>query len=243
MNYDRPGYLLYQTVHGKPLTVAYISRDDPRTLTERVPILQQLRHLGPDIIQVDEANLGPLGFTVLADLDVGWVVLDRYKMPGGLERAYTDALAEAIFAAETPYFEDERVTAFVVHPPETPIPYVSLGPLNWGPLSDEEGAQFRGLLDGPARLDLHHVPPGSILRITYRSPVGAAVSVHAGADMAETTPLISLPSAPGGNTLAVTIPEAVDSLFFIQEKRVDAVELDAVQLDAVQIESLQLVTP
>lgn len=29
MNYDRPGYLLYQTVHQRPLTVAYISRDDP----------------------------------------------------------------------------------------------------------------------------------------------------------------------------------------------------------------------
>ncbi len=49
MNYDRPGYLLYQTVHHKPLTVAYISRDDPRTLTTRVPVLQQFRHLGPDI--------------------------------------------------------------------------------------------------------------------------------------------------------------------------------------------------
>ena len=35
MNWDRPGYLLYQTVHQKPLTVAYISREDPRTLTER----------------------------------------------------------------------------------------------------------------------------------------------------------------------------------------------------------------
>ena len=45
MNYDRPGYLLYQTVHGKPLTVAYISRNDPRTLTERVPVLQHFRHL------------------------------------------------------------------------------------------------------------------------------------------------------------------------------------------------------
>ncbi len=29
MNYDRPGYLLYQTVHQHPLTVAYISRDRP----------------------------------------------------------------------------------------------------------------------------------------------------------------------------------------------------------------------
>ncbi len=30
MNWDRPGYLLYQTEHSKPLTAAYISREDPR---------------------------------------------------------------------------------------------------------------------------------------------------------------------------------------------------------------------
>ena len=59
MNYDRPGYLLYQTVHGKPLTVAYISRDDPRTLTERAPVLQHFRHLGDDIIAVDPAAIAP----------------------------------------------------------------------------------------------------------------------------------------------------------------------------------------
>ena len=64
MNYDRPGYLLYQTVHGKPLTVAYISRDDPRTLTARVPVLQHLRHLGPDIIDVDPVRVAPTIFAL-----------------------------------------------------------------------------------------------------------------------------------------------------------------------------------
>ncbi len=84
MNWDRPGYLLYQTEHGKPLTVAYISRDDPRTLTDRAPVLQHFRHLGPDIIAFD---LAAQGQQVLADLGVRWVTLDRYKMPGGRERA------------------------------------------------------------------------------------------------------------------------------------------------------------
>ena len=97
MNYDRPGYLLYQTVHGKPLTVAYISRDDPRTLTERVPVLQHFRHLGPDIIDGAPEQVAA---TIFADLDVGTVVLDRYKMPGGDERTYTEDLAAAIFAGQ-----------------------------------------------------------------------------------------------------------------------------------------------
>ncbi len=99
MNYDRPGYLLHQTVHQRPLTVAYISRDDPRTLTERAPVLQHFRHLGPDILAADPAALGT---SVLADLDVEYVVLDRYKMPGGLEREYTTALATEIFAGQAP---------------------------------------------------------------------------------------------------------------------------------------------
>ena len=83
MNCDRPGYLLYQTVHGKPLSVAYISRDDPRTLTDRAPVLQHFRHLEPDIIAFD---LAAQGRQVLTDLGVRWVVLDRYKMPGGHDR-------------------------------------------------------------------------------------------------------------------------------------------------------------
>ncbi len=94
MNWDRPGYLLYQTVHGKPLTTAYISRDDPRTLTERAPVLQHFRRLGPDIVSLDLVSQGA---GVLRDLGVGWVVLDRYKMPGGEERAYTEAAAAQIF--------------------------------------------------------------------------------------------------------------------------------------------------
>ncbi len=98
MNWDRPGYLLYQTEHGKPLSVAYISRDDPRTLTERVPVLQHFRHLGPDIITFD---LAAQGQQVLADLGVRWVTLDRYKMPGGRERAYTESTAQAIFGTNS----------------------------------------------------------------------------------------------------------------------------------------------
>lgn len=43
--------------------------------------------------------------TVLADLGVGWVVADCYKMPCGLEREYTSDSAGAIFAGQPPIFE------------------------------------------------------------------------------------------------------------------------------------------
>ena len=45
-----------------------------------------------------------VGPTVLADLGVGTVVLDRYKMPGGDERTYTEEIAQAIFGDTSPLF-------------------------------------------------------------------------------------------------------------------------------------------
>ncbi|GIK74158.1 MAG: hypothetical protein BroJett021_31460 [Chloroflexota bacterium] len=184
MNYDRPGYLLYQTVHGKPLTVAYISRDDPRTLTERTPVLQHFRHLGPDILAVDPAAVAS---TVFGDLDIGTVVLDRYKMPGGDERTYTEELASAIFAGQTPIFEDERITVYRVAPnvaaTVTPQPYLMLGALDWGPL--ERGADavpHRTLQGGRAEVIVMHPPATGAVTLRYASDASATVSVLVAGD-------------------------------------------------------------
>lgn len=199
MNYDRPGYLLYQTEHGKPLTVAYISRDDPRTLTERAPVLQHFRHLGPDILDVDPAALGP---TVLADLGVGWVVADRYKMPGGLEQEYTSALAEAIFAGQAPIFQDDRISAWRVTTPETPQPYLLLGPLGWGALVEENGVRGRWLGNEAAGLIFRHTPGvETTVTIRYRSLPGAEASVVL-PGLADTG-IATLPPAPDGNKIVL----------------------------------------
>jgi hypothetical protein len=201
MNYDRPGYLLYQTVHGKPLTVAYISRDDPRTLTERIPVLQHFRHLGPDIIAGDPAAVAS---AVLSDLDVGTVVLDRYKMPGGQERAYTEQLAAQIFAGQTPIYNDERLTVYRVGNTTEPVPYLQLGPINWGPYQNAEGTPARLLAGGPAAIDIMHaekLPQNAHLRIRYTSPDGVSVQMLA-AD--GTTQLAVLGPAPRG--AVATIP-------------------------------------
>jgi hypothetical protein len=183
MNYDRPGYLLYQTVHGKPLTVAYISRDDPRTLTERTPVLQHFRHLGPDIIAVDPAAVAS---TVFSDLEIGTVVLDRYKMPGGDERTYTEELGAAIFAGQTPIFEDERITVYRVAPDgastgastAAPQPYLMLGALDWGPLERSEGIVPHRTLQGPrAEVIVQHPPEGGVVTLRYASDAAATLAV------------------------------------------------------------------
>jgi hypothetical protein len=201
MNYDRPGYLLYQTVHRRPLTVAYISRDDPRTLTERAPVLQHFRHLGPDIVEVDPAQVG---LTVLADLGISQVVLDRYKMPGGLEREYTSELAAAIFAGQAPVFEDERLTVYSVAPPAEPQPYLVLGAENWGPLVEENGERSRRLGEGPAGLALRHLPEGAALRIRYRTAPGGALALGAADGQ---TVLAALPPAPEPNKVTAPLAE------------------------------------
>jgi hypothetical protein len=95
-------------------------------------VLQHFRHLGPDIISFD---LKSQGLQVLNDLDIGWVVLDRYKMPGGEERSYTEAAASEIFGSQEPLFEDERITAYQVLPADSARPYLILG-AGWGPLDD-----------------------------------------------------------------------------------------------------------
>ncbi len=194
MNYDRPGYLLYQTVHGRPLTVAYISRDDPRTLTERVPLLQQLRHLGPDIVEADLAAAGP---TMLHDLQVGTVVLDRYKMPGGPEREVTETVAAQLFAGAPPLYEDERITVYAAPTVEAPVAYLRLGPTGWGPLQETEGAPAgRAIGAEGALVELLHGAGGETLQVRYAGDGALNASDAAGA------PQAALESADGVATYA-----------------------------------------
>jgi len=185
-NWDRPGYLLYQTEHGKALTVAYISRDDPRTLVHRAPVLQHFRHLGPDIIDLD---LRKQGQQVLAGLDVRWVVLDRYKMPGGAEREYTEEAAAEIFSGQTPAFEDTRLTVYEVSDKGVHDPYVMLGE-GWGSFDSVTGTRSftreATLLvvadrEGKATLDVM-LAPGDVATIADISgnPISIPMDLKAG---------------------------------------------------------------
>jgi hypothetical protein len=224
MNYDRPGYLLYQTVHQRPLTVGYISRDDPRTLTERAPVLQHFRHLGPDILADDPVHVG---MTVLHDLGVGLVVLDRYKMPGGLEREYTEQLAGAIFAGVIPSYEDERLTVYEVQPPAQPMPYLLLGKLNWGPRQkDPEGSPYRQIGDQPAGVHVVHGQAGALLRLQYRTEAGVSIYVR----IDDQAPVI-LPPAPMGSTQQLALGAA------------QTVTLTATASTGASIEGIELIMP
>jgi hypothetical protein len=115
MHWDRPGYLLQQTVYGKPQVAGYISRDDPRTLPYKAPVLRYFRRLEPD----PSFDMARDGEKALAELGVRWVVLDRYQMPSGEEREVTDAGARQIFGDRKPVYEDDRLTVYEVNEPAT----------------------------------------------------------------------------------------------------------------------------
>ncbi len=230
MNYDRPGYLLYQTVHGKPLTVAYISRDDPRTLTERTPVLQHFRHLGDDIIDVDPAAIAP---TIFADLDVGTVILDRYKMPGGLEKEYTEALAGRIFGDQPPLFSDERLTVYRVTAPIQRLPYLQLGPQNWGPLVvNEDGGRQRALTGSTATVEVIHASEPVQVAVRYRTATGDGGGGRIWALDGQTL-LATLLPAPEGAEVIVDVPVTAGV-----EKR--GLALEPAAAGNVQIERLWL---
>ena len=139
MSWDRPNYLLQQTIHGKPLTAGYISREDPRTLPGRIPVLSDFRYKGPDINAVDVATHAA---TLFDFAGIRWVVVDRYQMPGGQasplraqargERDVTDALVGAIFQGRSPVYQDDRLSVYETWAPDPPLPFVELG-ADWGP--------------------------------------------------------------------------------------------------------------
>jgi hypothetical protein len=199
MNWDRPGYLLYQTVHERPLTVGYISRDDPRTLTTRAPVLQQLRALGPDVLTDDLSRVGP---SVLAWLGVEYVVLDNYKMPGPGEREPTTAIAHAVFGDQAPVFTDERLTVYRLEPPAAPQPFLVLGS-GWGPrqVIDQQVARA---VQPEADLHIIHARP-STLAITARGPAGTLLRVRdeAGRELGQ------LALQPAWTTYAIRLPDPV----------------------------------
>ena len=121
----------------------------------------------PDIIDMDPAVVGR---TVLADIGVEQVILDRYKMPGGKERAYTTALAEAIFGGDEPIYEDERITVYGVTAPAAPEPYLVLG---------EKLGRFQGELD----LDTEIL---DLAAVQWPDGLDAALAAHAEAgDLAD----------------------------------------------------------
>jgi len=140
INSDRPDPLLYQTVHEHPLISAYTSRTNPLSIVERTPVLNLLRTLEPDIIVYDASRIG---LSVLADLNIGYVVNHPLTMGAGDERTITTQVLKQLFGARPPVVNEPNLVAYRVPSPAPYVPYLTLGE-GWGPTEiDASGAKRR----------------------------------------------------------------------------------------------------
>jgi hypothetical protein len=181
----------------------YTSRSNPRAPADRTPVLQTFRYLGPD---VNVADARALAATVLADLDVRYVIVHKNDLPPGDYRQTVLSTADDVFQGWPVVVDDDWLKVYRVPPPETRLPYLVLGD-GWAPRQVQEGAPARTLAASAATL-LVRLPAAQAVRleITAYSLGGESslevrsgeqvVGVYAlgGQPAAITTPAMALPA-------------------------------------------------
>jgi hypothetical protein len=157
MNWDRPAHLLYQTVHHKPMIAGYVTRPNPLSMIERVPVLQHFRSLQRDIIVQDPSDISTEVFDYLG---IRYVILHEYMLPPGREREAVLGLVEEVFGDEPPVYEDGQIRVYAVGGREGQDPFLILGD-GWGERYDLDGGPARDL--GP-EADLVVVAPSPVTK-------------------------------------------------------------------------------
>ena len=223
MDWDRPNYLLYQTVHGKRLTSAYTSRDNPLSRVDRTPFLQDLRRPGvPHVVQGTPENVGQ---SVLDAFGIRYVVVDLYQMPEEAHRRDTLALLAQVFGAREPAYRDERLIVYAVGPPAAAVPFVRLG-AGW---ADEQvvAGEAQRPLAGDAEIVVNSPDARELtLHLRLRCPSACSVSIGRAEDPHR-------PFELGGGDTELSVPLAVergDTAFVLSPGAVGQVALLAIGL-------------
>jgi uncharacterized protein (DUF2062 family) len=163
MNWDRPAHLLYQTAHRKPIIAGYVTRPNPLSIVERVPVLQHFRFLGADIIVQDPKEIAPEVFDYIG---VRYVIVHDYMMPPGRERDATLALVDDVFGGRSPVYRDGRITVYLAEGQPGDSPFLVLGQ-GWGERQMRDGVPSRVV--------------GREATLAIVCPVDAVVSLNFGA--------------------------------------------------------------
>jgi hypothetical protein len=194
--------MLYQTVHQRPIFSGYISRQPPKPLLERAPVLADLmRPAGqPDIVPVD----APLA--VLATFGVTLIVVYRppYYRPDVATRAPSEAQlrqrVEALLRVAGPDWEDETGALYRV-PPAAPAPVLTLGD-GWHAPEPWPGGWMRWTAAAAAlRLDRAGPAPVTLRFTAWSFARPRAVEV-----LLDGRPLARLVVTPAPQPFALTIP-------------------------------------
>ena len=197
--WDRPGNLLYQTVHQRPMVSGYTSRSNPRAPADRTPVLQTFRYLGPDINAGDPRALAA---TVLADLDVRYVIVHKNDLPPGDYRQKVLATADDTFKGWPVAVDDDWLKVYRVPapPPDTRLPYLVLGE-GWAPREEQDGGPTRAIAASTATL-LVRLPSAQAVRLelkAYSLDGESSLEVRSGGQVAGVYPL-------GGGPAVITTP-------------------------------------
>lgn len=174
MDWDRPQYLLYQTVHGKRLISAYTSRDNPRSLVDRTPVLQEFRRPGQAHVVVGEP--AEVGMTVLQAFDVRYVALDFYQMPDERLRSQTLDVVCQIFGAQQPIYSDERLMVYELRPERARSSFVRLG-RGWSAEEHTSEGPSRSAMGDAEVVVYSPVAQDVVLQLTLLSATGGRVTV------------------------------------------------------------------
>jgi hypothetical protein len=134
MEYNRREDMFFQTVHAKPMTAGFTSREEPSTWLTRVPVLQNFRERGFDIIVQNLRTVAP---TVLRDLGVRYIVVDYAQMqPPSDELYYWQDHGSEVVGDAAPVYQDARLTVYAAPVVTEAVPYLRLD-TGWGILDPE----------------------------------------------------------------------------------------------------------
>jgi len=161
MNWDRPAHLLYQTVHRRPIIAGYVTRPNPLSLVERVPVLQHFRFLGPDIIAQDPREIAPEVFEYVG---IRYAILHDYMLSPGREREATLALIDEVFGDQAPIYKDDQITVYLTGGQPAGSPFLVLGE-GWGERRVRDGKPERSL-EAEATLGIV-APAGGVTRLAF----------------------------------------------------------------------------
>jgi hypothetical protein len=241
INSDRPDPLLYQTVHEHPLISAYTSRTNPLSIVESTPVLNLLRTLEPDIIVYDASAIG---FSVLADLDVRYVVNHPLTMGAGDERTVTNRVLKQLFGAQAPSVNEPNLVVYRVPPPVRYIPYITLGD-GWGQVELAAGNPQRVVACGErlenGRSDETSTCEANLIVHHYREQ---AMSLRIEARASGTTAHVVVWVQPGGGQVERTADFDLSSAGSTYDFRLPAAERVTLKINApVVVESLELRAP
>jgi hypothetical protein len=214
IEYNRREDMFFQTVHGKRMTAGFTSRAEPSTWLMRVPVLQNFRQRGYDVIAQDLRTIAP---SVLRDLGVRYIIVDYAQMTPPSDELYywQDHSAELVGDAP-PIYRDAWLAVYTAPPVTRAVPYLRLE-TGWGVLDPENWgtSQAEGWRPLANRAGLTVVAPAAqTLRVRFKAKAaqGARLTLSAGGKVigqytltadAQTFTSAPFPVAPGDNRIDI----------------------------------------